>query len=92
MLGEWDLKSDSIGAADALALLMIKPFMSADYQNGEWPDAREELERATEHLMEHFGRLDPPMSELLRLRQGDVDLPLDGGSDTLRASHLMGRG
>ena len=26
------------------------------------------------------------MSELLRLRQGDVDLPLDGGSDTLRAS------
>ena len=26
------------------------------------------------------------MSDLLRLRQGDVDLPLDGGSDTLRAS------
>ena len=26
------------------------------------------------------------MGEVLRLRQGDVDLPLDGGSDTLRAS------
>ncbi|HSJ79386.1 MAG TPA: penicillin acylase family protein, partial [Erythrobacter sp.] len=25
-------------------------------------------------------------SDLLRLRQGDLDLPLDGGSDTLRAS------
>jgi acyl-homoserine-lactone acylase len=26
------------------------------------------------------------MSDLLRLRQGELDLPLDGGSDTLRAS------
>ncbi|NNF94166.1 MAG: acylase, partial [Altererythrobacter sp.] len=32
------------------------------------------------------GRINPPMSDLLRLRQGGVDLPLDGGSDTLRAS------
>ncbi|WBY17563.1 acylase [Erythrobacteraceae bacterium WH01K] len=92
MLSEWDFTADGIGEADALALLMIRPFMGADYQNGEWPDAQEELERATEHLMDHFGRLDPPMSDLLRLRQGEgengVDLPLDGGSDTLRASTL----
>ena len=42
--------------------------------------------------MEHFGRLDPPLQDALRLRQGPgpyaVDLPLDGGSDTLRASTL----
>ncbi len=92
MLGEWDMAADGIGEADALALLMIRPFMGSSYQNTPWPDAQEELERSTEHLMEHFGQLDPPMSDLLRLRQGKgkyaVDLPLDGGSDTLRASTL----
>ncbi|WP_128891985.1 penicillin acylase family protein [Erythrobacter sp. HKB08] len=90
LLAQWDFTADSVGRSDAIALLMIKPFMSAEYQNKEWPDAREELERSVDHLMEHFGRLDPPMSELLRLRQplgpNAVDLPLDGGSDTLRAS------
>ena len=82
----WDFTADNVGAADALALLMIKDFMSAEYQNKDLPDVAEHLREQSAHLMEHFGRLDPPMSELLRLRQGDLDLPLDGGSDTLRAS------
>ncbi|WP_394731216.1 acylase [Altererythrobacter sp. GH1-8] len=82
----WDFTADSAGSADALALLMIKDFMSAEYQNKNAPDVAEHLRAKVAHLQEHFGRLDPPMSELLRLRQGDVDLPLDGGSDTLRAS------
>lgn len=81
----WDFTSDNDGAADALALLMIRDFMSAEYNNGEAPDIEAHLRQATDHLMTHFGRIDPPMSELLRLRQGDVDLPLSGGSDTLRA-------
>jgi len=88
LLAEWDFTSDSIGASDSIALLMIRPWMSAEYQNKPLPDALEELQRSVDHLNEHFGRIDPPMSELLRLRQGDVDLPLDGGSDTLRASTL----
>lgn len=86
LLATWDLDADNVGRADALALLVLRDFMSAEYQNGKWPDARTELAEAADHLRRHFGRLDPPMSQLLRLRQGDVDLPLDGGSDTLRAS------
>ena len=86
MLMGWDFTADSVGRADALALLMIREFMSSSYQNKPWPDARDELARQVAHLTEHFGRIDPPMGEVLRLRQGDVDLPLDGGSDTLRAS------
>ena len=92
LIGNWDLFADNVGRGDAIALLMIRPYMGADYQNGEIPDHRAELQRSADHLMEHFGRLDPPMSDLLRLRQGTgsnrVDLPLDGGSDTLRASTL----
>ena len=90
LLLEWDFTADNDGRADALALLMIKDFMSAEYQNKALPDVREHLAWAVGHLKEHFGRIDPPMSEVLRLRQGEgatkVDLPLDGGSDTMRAS------
>ena len=84
----WDFNADNIGRADSLALLLIREFMSCRYQNKPCPDVRGELEKAVDHLETHFGRIDPPMGELLRLRQGDVDLPLDGGSDTLRASTL----
>ncbi|UIP06559.1 acylase [Erythrobacter sp. SDW2] len=90
LLLQWDFNADGKGAGDALALLMIKDFMSAEYQNKGLPDAEEKLRAAADHLQSHFGRLDPPMGELLRLRQTPgpfaVDLPLDGGSDTLRAS------
>jgi len=86
LLLSWDFTADNVGRADAIALLMIRDFMSADYNNKTFPDVGEKLQAATDHLTTHFGRLDPPMSDLLRLRQGNVDLPLDGGSDTLRAS------
>ena len=88
LLFTWDFSADNIGRADSLALLLIREFMSSEYQNKPEPDPHEELEKAVDHLMTHFGRIDPPMGDLLRLRQGDVDLPLDGGSDTLRASTL----
>ncbi|MGB7418310.1 MAG: acylase, partial [Erythrobacter sp.] len=86
LLLQWDYTADNVGRADALALLLIRDYMSAEYNNTKEPVLREELQEAVNHLKEHFGRLDPPMAELLRLRQGEVDLPLDGGSDTLRAS------
>ncbi|MBX7458019.1 acylase [Qipengyuania sp. 1NDH17] len=88
LLLDWDFTADNIGRGDSLALLVIREFMSCRYQNKPCPTAREELEKAVDHLQTHFGRIDPPMGDLLRLRQGDVDLPLDGGSDTLRASTL----
>jgi len=86
LLLNWDFDADGEGPADALAYLLIRDFMAAEYGNGEWPDVAEKLQAAADHLDTHFGRLDPPMGELVRLRQGDVDLPLDGGSDTLRAA------
>ncbi len=86
LLLSWDFTADNKGRADALALLMVRDFMSADYNNKPFPDVAQKLQAAADHLTKHFGRLDPPMSDLLRLRQGAVDLPLDGGSDTLRAS------
>ena len=45
LLFTWDRTADNIGRADALALLMVRDFMSAEYQNGPEPNAREELGR-----------------------------------------------
>jgi acyl-homoserine-lactone acylase len=65
---------------------MIRDFMAADYNNKPFPDVAEKLKAASDHLTAHFGRLDPPLGDLVRLRQGKLDLPVDGGSDTLRAA------
>lgn len=86
LLRSWDFTSDGKGPADALAMLIIRDFMAADYNNKPFPDVGEKLKAASDHLMQHFGRLDPPLGDLVRLRQGKLDLPVDGGSDTLRAA------
>lgn len=90
LLATWDFNSDGQGGADALALLVLREATSADYNNRADPDPREQISFAAHHLIDHFGRLDPPMGQVQRLRLGPgphaVDMPYDGGSDTLRAA------
>jgi acyl-homoserine-lactone acylase len=88
LLAQWDWALDGNGRADALALLMIRPANRQHYRRLPMADARKELETAATHLRTHFGRLDPPLGAVLRLRRGKVDLPLDGGPDVLRAAPL----
>lgn len=90
LLASWDMRADGKGAADALAVMYLQEGMSSSYALKPAPDARRELANRVAHLIKYFGRIDPPLGEVLRLRQGPgphrVDLPLDGGGDTLRAS------
>jgi acyl-homoserine-lactone acylase len=88
LLGTWDWNLDGQGRADALACLIMRPANRAHHRRQKMADPREELALAADHLREHFGRLDPPLGELLRLRRGKVDLPMDGGPDVLRAAPL----
>jgi acyl-homoserine-lactone acylase len=92
LMARWDLTADGAGAADALAVLLLRKPMGDDYNGKPLTPPRELLDKASAHLMQYFGRLDPPLQDLVRLRRGPgpyaVDLPLDGGSDTLRASTL----
>lgn len=56
---------------------------------GETPDPEEALRQAIGEYMEGFGRIDPIWGEVNRLKRGDVDLPLRGGPDTLRAIYSV---
>ena len=86
LLGTWDLMADGRGPADALAVMVLEEGMSASYNLRPMHDLRTELAKAAAHLIKYFGRLDPPLGEVIRIRQGAVDLPNDGGGDTLRAA------
>jgi acyl-homoserine-lactone acylase len=90
LLAGWDMRADGKGPADALAVMYLQEGMATSYGLKPAPDPRQELANRVAHLKKYFGRIDPPLGEVLRLRQGPgpyrVDLPLDGGGDTLRAS------
>jgi acyl-homoserine-lactone acylase len=92
LMAGWDLTADGIGRADSLAVLLLRTPMGDDYNRKPPTPPRELLDKASAHLMKYFGRLDPPLQDILRVRQGPgpyrVDLPMDGGSDTLRAATL----
>lgn len=93
ILSRWDWSLDGRGEGDALALMVLRPANREHYlRTGVEPDAEAILTEAATHLLTHFHTLDPPLGDVLRLRQGEgasrVDLPLDGGNDTLRASTL----
>lgn len=88
LLRAWDWQMDGKGKGDALALMLMRPAMRQSYRRLPLPDPRKELVAAIDHLEKHFNTLDPKLGTVLRLRQGKVDLPMDGGSDTLRAATL----
>ena len=86
LIGHWDLQADGHNPGDALAVMVLKNAMKESYNQAPPPDARHELEFAAHHLLKYFGRLDPPLGDVQRVRQGKVDYPMDGGGDTLRAA------
>ena len=92
LLRKWDWNLDGRGKGDALALMLLRPANGRHYQRRAAPDPRTVLKETVAHLQEHFNGLDPKLGTVLRLRHGEganrVDLPLDGGNDTVRASTL----
>jgi acyl-homoserine-lactone acylase len=85
VLRRWDRRAAADSREAALANIMFLPIFNARREGRPEPDPLTSVREAAAHLRTHFGRLDPPLGDVLRLRRGDVDLPLDGGPDTLRA-------
>ncbi len=86
VLAPWDWSYDGKGPADALAALLLRTGNRWHYPRKDRVDPRAALLEAATYLQTHFGRIDPVLGDVLRLRQSKVDLPLDGGPDVLRAA------
>jgi acyl-homoserine-lactone acylase len=86
LLAKWDWNSDGKGQADALGEAMMHMANAANYKRLPLPDAREKLREIVDALMKGFGRIDPPLGDVQRLIRGKVNLPANGGTDTLRAA------
>lgn len=88
LLASWDWSSDGKGRADALAERIIRFGARRNWRGEKMPDPRETLQEAVTEFKERFGRIDPPLADIQRLRRGDVDLAMLGGSDALRATTI----
>lgn len=84
VLRNWDgdARFDSRGAA--LAIITGTRAMGYELNKDEM-DPVEALRATCLDLMKAFGRLDPEWQAVMRLQRGDVDVPIDGGPDVLRA-------
>lgn len=88
LLRRWDGTLPADSREGALAILALTPFEKAHNGRGQEPeDAAGTLADAASTLRAHFGRLDPPLAEVQRLRRGSVDLGLGGGPDVVAATY-----
>lgn len=85
LLADFDMSADMDDRNAAVAVLAGEPVVWAQIQGTPMPDTIQSLRDTVAHLMEHWGRLDVPWGEVNRIRRGQVDLPLGGGPDLLRA-------
>lgn len=88
LLASWDWSSDGKGDADAFAERIIRFGARPNWRGDAMPDARKTLQEAVDEFNKRFGRIDPKLGDIQRLRRGNVDLAMLGGSDALRATTM----
>ncbi len=94
LLKGWDGAVTKQSRAAALAILTTqraRGYLMND-EHAQTPDYVEALRLTAAELTAAYGRIDPEWGEVVRLKRGDVSLPLDGGPDTLRAVYPTGEG
>ncbi len=85
LIGQWDWTLDCQGPADTLVTTAFAQAARFAYMNTPRPDTAAALREAVDTLTKHYGKIDVPLGDFQRLRHGDVDLPVCGGPETLRA-------
>lgn len=86
LLRNWDLNTDIENRATALAVLTFEPIVRAElFEAAQIPDVVETFKEKIKLLQETYGRIDVPWGQINRFIRGDLNLPIMGGPDTLRA-------
>ena len=85
ILEEWDLGNQKDNRGAALAQLTFKLTYDITAFTYNYDQILERFKDAIKFLKNEFGRIDIPLGDLQILKRGDLELPLDGGPDVLRA-------
>jgi penicillin amidase/acyl-homoserine-lactone acylase len=90
IIANWDRNTNLENRGAALSACVIGTEWLAEQKGKPEPDIREELIRCSDRLLDKVGRLDPLWGDVSRHIRGDLNLPVGGGPDTLRAIYGMG--
>ena len=85
LLRQWNGETTKDNRSAALVLLTFRPRSNSSKLKTGHERTLEQLQRASENLVKHFGQIDVEWRKVNRLVRGDKNLPLGGGPDTLRA-------
>ncbi len=84
LIRKWDMSCDLENTSAAIAILTLEPVVRGSV--AKTPEAiKEQLKLSAERLMKHHGKLAVPWGEVNRLVRGEVNVPMVGGPDILRA-------
>jgi len=90
-LKKWRYSTDQHDQHAALAVLALRQLYRSDMPDDESPELlRAALRSAVDFLETNHGTISVAWGEVNRLIRGDVNLPLDGGPDNLRAIYSFG--
>lgn len=81
----WDYRTDIENRHAALGTLTILRHVTGQFTGDYGPAPDQAFREAVALLMTNYGKIDPSWGEVNRLVRGDVDVPVSGGPDILRA-------
>ena len=90
LITNWDLSTDIENRGAALSACVLGGEWLSEQRGIDAPKALDELIRCTDLLMSTSGRIDPLWGDVNRHVRGDLNIPVAGGPDTLRAIYGMG--
>jgi len=90
VIARWNLDTSIDNLEAGMGVCAISKEWEAEQQGKPAPAHEAELKRCTDLLLASTGTLTPPWGQINRHVRGDINLPVGGGPDTLRA--IYGRG
>lgn len=84
-LAAWDRQMNADNRHAALGGLTVVHEITARFTKIPAPKPLDAFRQTVSYLKKHYGRIDPQWGEVNRLVRGDLNIPVGGGSDTLRA-------
>lgn len=84
-LSRWNYSTDKQNELAALAVMTLDPIQKARGHDVELSQTTRAFQSAVKQLTQYYGHHKVQWGEVMRLQHGDINLPIDGGPDILRA-------